>query len=239
MTKAGRQTTKKFFCLWCNHGGPPRLSCASASCWFVPCASAFALVTHRPTRSQPVPSQHHTPCIVLLAREKEKAVASTSPHSQARPTPDFYRILDVDPDMEARLCQHTALPVRFTPDWPYILRTTSRIDNLTAAPVRQHPFPTVTSGLASSIALETVLLRFGRDKLTWLRAAQTAVGMSFISMITMEIAENAVDYHLTGGAVALGDPMFWTAAAVAMAAGFIAPLPYNYIRLRRFGKACH
>lgn len=58
-------------------------------------------------------------------------------------------------------------------------------------------------------------------------------------MVTMEIAENVVDYHLTKGAVALGDPMFWTAAAFAMAAGFAAPLPYNYARLRRFGKACH
>ena len=63
--------------------------------------------------------------------------------------------------------------------------------------------------------------------------------MSLISMITMEAAENMVDYHLTGGQVALDDPMFWAAAALAMGAGFAAPLPYNYLRLRRYGKACH
>ncbi len=70
-------------------------------------------------------------------------------------------------------------------------------------------------------------------------AARTAAGMSMISMLTMEIAENAVDYHLTGGVVAVDSPMFWVAAAVSAAAGFLVPLPYNYIRLRRYGKACH
>lgn len=87
--------------------------------------------------------------------------------------------------------------------------------------------------------LETVLLRVGRDRLPWLAAARTAAGMSLISMLTMEAAENAVDFHLTGGVVAIDSPAFWTAAAVSMAAGFLAPLPYNYMRLRRYGKACH
>ncbi|TIA85051.1 hypothetical protein D6C76_01292 [Aureobasidium pullulans] len=43
-------------------------------------------------------------------------------------------------------------------------------------------------------------------------AFKTAMGMSFISMLAMEMAENIVDYHLTGGVVALQDPRFWTAA---------------------------
>ncbi|KAF4472891.1 hypothetical protein FALBO_213 [Fusarium albosuccineum] len=97
----------------------------------------------------------------------------------------------------------------------------------------------MASGISTSILLETVMLRIGRDALPWLNAAKTAVGMSFISMITMEAAENAVDYYLTGGTVALNDPTFWLAAVVSMAAGFLAPLPYNYIRLRKYGKACH
>lgn len=63
--------------------------------------------------------------------------------------------------------------------------------------------------------------------------------MSFISMVTMEMAENAVDYHLTGGAVAFDSADFWVAAAVSMTAGYLAPLPYNYLRLRKYGKACH
>lgn len=58
-------------------------------------------------------------------------------------------------------------------------------------------------------------------------------------MLAMEGAENAVDYHLTGGLVAFDDPAFWIAAAVSVSAGFLAPLPYNYVRLRRYGKACH
>ncbi|KAJ4347443.1 hypothetical protein N0V95_005445 [Ascochyta clinopodiicola] len=53
----------------------------------------------------------------------------------------------------------------------------------------------------------------------------------------MEAAENAVDFHLTGGMVQFDSPAFWGAAIVSIAAGFLAPLPYNYIRLRKFGKA--
>jgi hypothetical protein len=97
----------------------------------------------------------------------------------------------------------------------------------------------VASGLSTSLLLETVLLKFGRDRLSWPAAARTAFGMSIISMITMEVAENFVDYNLTGGVVQLNDPMFWAAAALSMTAGFLAPLPYNYHRLRKFGKACH
>lgn len=58
-------------------------------------------------------------------------------------------------------------------------------------------------------------------------------------MLTMEMAENAVDYSLTGGVVDLTSPAFWGAAAVSITAGLLAPLPYNYHRLRRYGKACH
>jgi hypothetical protein len=97
----------------------------------------------------------------------------------------------------------------------------------------------VASGLSISIALETSLLRFGADKLTLNMALRTAMGMSFISMLAMELAENVVDYHLTGGVIALQDPSFWMAAAVSIAAGYLTPLPWNYYRLRRWGKACH
>ncbi|KAL3299224.1 DUF4396 domain protein [Colletotrichum asianum] len=97
----------------------------------------------------------------------------------------------------------------------------------------------MAGGLSTSLLLETVLLKFGKDRLSWPVAAKTAAGMSMISMITMELAENAVDYHLTGGIVQLDDPAFWGAAAVSVAAGFLTPLPYNYHRLRKFGKACH
>ena len=73
----------------------------------------------------------------------------------------------------------------------------------------------------------------------WRQSLETAAGMSMGSMIAMELAENAVDYHLTGGIVAMQDPQFWAAAVLSMGAGFLVPLPYNYIRLRKYGKACH
>jgi hypothetical protein len=97
----------------------------------------------------------------------------------------------------------------------------------------------VTSGLSTSIALETALLRWGKDKLALNMAFKTAMGMSFISMLAMELAENVVDFHLTGGVIALQDPRFWGAAVVSIAAGYLVPLPWNYYRLKRWGKACH
>ncbi|KAF7630633.1 hypothetical protein AFLA_011254 [Aspergillus flavus NRRL3357] len=97
----------------------------------------------------------------------------------------------------------------------------------------------MASGMTTSIILETILLRQGVDQLSWPMAARTAMGMSMVSMVAMEAAENIVDYHLTGGVVALGDPKFWMAAAVSMTAGYLAPLPYNYHRLKKYGKACH
>lgn len=94
-------------------------------------------------------------------------------------------------------------------------------------------------GITTSMGLETVLLRLGRDGLSWPAAAKTAAGMSLISMLTMELASNLVDYHLTGGVVAFSSPAFWGAAGISMTAGFLTPLPYNYLRLKKYGKACH
>ncbi|EAS36466.3 uncharacterized protein CIMG_12755 [Coccidioides immitis RS] len=94
-------------------------------------------------------------------------------------------------------------------------------------------------GLSSSMALETILLRLGRDQLTWVTAAKTAAGMSMVSMLGMETVQNLVDFHLTSGVVALDDPKFWMAAAASAFAGFLAPLPYNYSRLKKYGKSCH
>ncbi|KAJ5418849.1 uncharacterized protein N7487_002399 [Penicillium crustosum] len=97
----------------------------------------------------------------------------------------------------------------------------------------------MASGITTSVILETILLRRGADQLSWPMAARTAMGMSMVSMLAMELAENAVDYHLTGGIVAFGDPKFWMAAVLSMGAGYLAPLPYNYLRLRKYGKSCH
>lgn len=96
----------------------------------------------------------------------------------------------------------------------------------------------IIAGLTTSIALETVILKV-REKFNWRFALKTAFGMSFISMVGMEIAMNTTDFMITGGKAAFEDPMYWTALVIAMIAGFIAPLPYNYYKLRKFNKACH
>jgi hypothetical protein len=50
---------------------------------------------------------------------------------------------------------------------------------------------------------------------------------------------NTTDFMVTGGKAAFEDPMYWTALIIAMVAGFLAPLPYNYYKLEKFNKACH
>lgn len=65
-------------------------------------------------------------------------------------------------------------------------------------------------------------------------AFRTAIGMSFISMISMEVAMNAADVALTGGAT-----LTWRVIPVMLAVGFVAPLPYNYRCLKALGRACH
>ncbi|OAL22049.1 hypothetical protein AYO20_11285 [Fonsecaea nubica] len=97
----------------------------------------------------------------------------------------------------------------------------------------------VTAGIMTSILLETTLLHFGRDRLLWKSAARTATGMSMISMLAMEAAENVIDYSLTGGCVDFESPYFWMAAGTSAVAGFLFPLPYNYFRLRAYRKSCH
>ena len=68
-----------------------------------------------------------------------------------------------------------------------------------------------------------------------LRAAfKTAIGMSLISMVSMEAAMNLVDVVLTGGAV-----LTWWVVPLMLVAGYVTPLPYNYWRLKAHGKACH
>ena len=96
----------------------------------------------------------------------------------------------------------------------------------------------IIAGLCTSIALETIILK-SREGFGWQMALKTAFGMSFISMVGMEIAMNTTDFIITGGKAAFEDPMYWSALALAMVAGFIAPLPYNYYKLKKFNQACH
>ena len=65
-------------------------------------------------------------------------------------------------------------------------------------------------------------------------AFSTAVGMSLISMVSMEVAMNLVDILLTGGAL-----LTWWVIPIMLLAGWVTPLPYNYWRLKALGKSCH
>ena len=103
----------------------------------------------------------------------------------------------------------------------------------------QIPFPilgimilAVINGLLTSIMLETYILM--RQQFNFTKALQTAFGMSFISMVSMEISMNATDYLPTGGAI-----IVWWAIPIMLAVGFITPWPYNYWRLKKFNQACH
>ena len=101
------------------------------------------------------------------------------------------------------------------------------------------PFPVlaimvlaIINGIITSIILETIILL--RQNFTLKLAFKTAVGMSLISMVSMEVAMNATDYFLTGGAI-----LTWWVVPIMLAVGFITPWPYNYWRLKKFNEACH
>ena len=101
------------------------------------------------------------------------------------------------------------------------------------------PFPilgimilAIINGLITSIILETIILM--KQDFKFQNALKTALGMSFISMISMEIAMNLTDYLLTGGAM-----LTWWVVPIMLIVGFLTPWPYNYWRLKKFGIACH
>ena len=90
----------------------------------------------------------------------------------------------------------------------------------------------IMNGLITSIVLETFILI--RQKFSFTNALKTACGMSFISMLAMEIAMNTTDYILTGGAM-----LTWWVVPIMLIVGFLTPWPYNYYRLKKFNQACH
>ncbi|MDA9709544.1 DUF4396 domain-containing protein [Candidatus Pelagibacter sp.] len=90
----------------------------------------------------------------------------------------------------------------------------------------------IINGLITSIILETIILL--KQDFNFSQALKTALGMSFISMISMEVAMNLTDYLLTGGAI-----LNWWVVPIMLAVGFVTPWPYNYWRLKKFNIACH
>ena len=105
--------------------------------------------------------------------------------------------------------------------------------------ITQIPFPVfavmslaIINGIITSIILETIILI--KQNFTFKNALKTAVGMSLISMISMEAAMNLTDYLFTGGAV-----LTWWVVPIMLVVGFVTPWPYNYWRLKKYNQACH
>ena len=87
------------------------------------------------------------------------------------------------------------------------------------------------NGIMTSIALETIILS---AQMALREAFRVAIGMSLISMLSMEAAMNIVDLVLMGGA-----KLTWWVIIPMLIAGFLTPWPYNYWRLKKYGVACH
>ena len=103
--------------------------------------------------------------------------------------------------------------------------------------VTQIPFPmlgimtlAIINGLITSIILETIILY---RQMNLKEAFNTAIGMSFLSMLAMEIAMNTVDVIFAGGV------LVWWIVPFMLLAGFLTPLPYNYYRLKKYDESCH
>ena len=89
----------------------------------------------------------------------------------------------------------------------------------------------IINGLITSIVLETIILS---RQMTIKIALQTALTMSFISMLAMEIAMNSVDWLILGEA-----KLVWWIVPIMLLVGFLTPWPYNYYRLKKYNIACH
>lgn len=89
----------------------------------------------------------------------------------------------------------------------------------------------MSAGIVTSVILETVILW---KQLGPKEAFRTAVGMSIISMLLMEVAMNVVDYGMMGAPAITLAVLPYT-----LGAGFLAAWPYNYWRLKKYGKSCH
>ncbi len=89
----------------------------------------------------------------------------------------------------------------------------------------------IFNGIITSIVLETFVLT---RQMILSKAFKTAIGMSLISMLSMEISMNAIDWILLGEAKLV----FWIIPLMLLA-GFLTPWPYNYFRLKKYNISCH
>ena len=89
----------------------------------------------------------------------------------------------------------------------------------------------IVNGILTSFVLETIiLLRQMKIHL----AFKTAINMSLISMISMELSMNTLDWAILGEA-----KLVWWIIPIMLIVGFLTPWPYNYYRLKKFQISCH
>ena len=136
-------------------------------------------------------------------------------------------------------CKHTWLRSAKNTSWCLLGCSIGDFGTILFFQFTQIPFPVlaimslaIINGIITSIILETIVLL--KQNFTFKNAFKTAVGMSLISMISMEAAMNLTDYLLTGGAM-----LTWWVVPIMLAVGFVTPWPYNYWRLKKFNQACH
>ena len=136
-------------------------------------------------------------------------------------------------------CRHTWKTSSYNTSWCLIGCSIGDLGTIAFFQFFGIPWPTwaimslaIMNGIITSVILETIILL--RQNFSLKLAFKTAVGMSLISMVSMEIAMNATDYFLTGGAI-----LTWWVVPIMLAVGFVTPWPYNYWRLKKFNEACH
>ena len=135
-------------------------------------------------------------------------------------------------------CRHTWKRASYNTMWCLIGCSIGDLGTIAFFQFTGIPWPVVAimalaimNGLITSIILETIILM---RQMALKLAFKTAIGMSLISMISMEVAMNVTDVMLTGGA-----KLTLLVIPIMLFAGFVTPLPYNYWRLKVLGKACH
>lgn len=69
------------------------------------------------------------------------------------------------------------------------------------------------------------------------KAVETAASMSLISMLAMETAMTLTERFMTNNCFAPERPEWWASVGVSLAAGFLAPLPYNVQQLHKYGRS--
>ena len=136
-------------------------------------------------------------------------------------------------------CKHTWIRSSKNTAWCLLCCAIGDFGTILFFQITKIPFPVLSimilaiiNGLITSVILETFILI--KQNFTFQKALRTALGMSFISMISMEIAMNLVDYLLVGDA-----RLTWWVIPFMLTAGFLTPWPYNYWRLKKFDESCH